>query len=196
MRSDEATGRLTVKLRGRPEAPNQATRAHNLFRARGADTQVVHGPLQRLLEAGSVTVLNRYRNVSKPGKGGDEVPAEANVPVPPKFAMWGDAVEEKPQLARSSQGDARQLREVLTKPVRLAKEGPLLMRLNPLPNPLLNRDGIRVWCGAKSDAHPKRTVIACFGKALIHPASNGEAERRAVFCAPNEGTLSSTSTYQ
>jgi hypothetical protein len=42
---------LTVKLRGRPEAPDQAPRAHNLFRARGADTQAVHGPLQRLLEA-------------------------------------------------------------------------------------------------------------------------------------------------
>src|SRR5215469_12352054 len=41
--------RLTVKLRGRPEAPDQAPRAHNLFRARGADTQAVHGPLQRLL---------------------------------------------------------------------------------------------------------------------------------------------------
>src|SRR5215468_9300953 len=27
---------LTVKLRGRPEAPDQAPRAHNLFRARGA----------------------------------------------------------------------------------------------------------------------------------------------------------------
>jgi hypothetical protein len=26
--------------------------------------------------------------------------------------------------------------------------------------------------------------------------SNGEAERRAVFAAPNEGTLSRTSTYQ
>jgi hypothetical protein len=43
-------GRLTVKLRGRPEAPDQAPRAHNLFRARGADTQAVHGPLQRLLD--------------------------------------------------------------------------------------------------------------------------------------------------
>jgi hypothetical protein len=28
--------RLTVKLRGRPEAPDQVPRAHNLFRARGA----------------------------------------------------------------------------------------------------------------------------------------------------------------
>ena len=43
---------LTVKLRGRPEAPDQAPRAHNLFRARGADTQTVHGPLQRLLGGG------------------------------------------------------------------------------------------------------------------------------------------------
>jgi hypothetical protein len=43
------SGRLTVKLRGCPEAPDQAPRAHNLSRARGADTQTVHGPLQRLL---------------------------------------------------------------------------------------------------------------------------------------------------
>ena len=40
---------LTVKLRGRPEALDQAPRAHNLSRARGGDTQTVHGPLQRLL---------------------------------------------------------------------------------------------------------------------------------------------------
>jgi hypothetical protein len=38
-----------VKLRGRPEALDQAPRAHNIFSARGADTQTVHGPLQRLL---------------------------------------------------------------------------------------------------------------------------------------------------
>jgi hypothetical protein len=42
--------RLTVKLRGRPEAADQAPRAHNLFRARGAQPPTVHGPLQRLLD--------------------------------------------------------------------------------------------------------------------------------------------------
>jgi hypothetical protein len=42
-------GGLTVKLSGRLEAHDQAPRAHNLFSARGADTQAVHGPLQRLL---------------------------------------------------------------------------------------------------------------------------------------------------
>src|SRR5215467_1944634 len=41
---------LTVKLSGRPGAPDQAPRAHTVSRARGADTQVVHGPLQRLLD--------------------------------------------------------------------------------------------------------------------------------------------------
>jgi hypothetical protein len=41
---------LTEKLRDRPEAPDQATRAHTVFRARGANTQAVHGSLQRLLE--------------------------------------------------------------------------------------------------------------------------------------------------
>jgi len=37
-----------VKWRGRPGAPDQARRARNLSRARDADTQAVHGPLQRL----------------------------------------------------------------------------------------------------------------------------------------------------
>jgi len=46
--------RLTVKSRGRPEAPEQATRVHNLFRARGADMQAGHGPLQRLLDGAKV----------------------------------------------------------------------------------------------------------------------------------------------
>jgi hypothetical protein len=45
-------GHLTVKLRGRPEAPDQAPPAHNFSPARGADTQAVHGPLQRLLGVG------------------------------------------------------------------------------------------------------------------------------------------------
>jgi hypothetical protein len=40
--------RLTVKLRGRTEAPDLEPRAHNVFRAHG-DTTEHHGPLQRLL---------------------------------------------------------------------------------------------------------------------------------------------------
>src|SRR6516225_8833928 len=44
-------GRLPVKLRGRPEAPNQAPRAHSLCCTRGAKPHTVHGPLQRLLGA-------------------------------------------------------------------------------------------------------------------------------------------------
>ena len=39
-----------MKFKGRPETPDQALRAHYLSRARGADTQAVHGPLQRLLD--------------------------------------------------------------------------------------------------------------------------------------------------
>src|SRR5262249_54532042 len=42
--------RLTVKLRGRPEALDQATPAHAVFGAGGANIQAVHGPLQRLSE--------------------------------------------------------------------------------------------------------------------------------------------------
>ena len=43
--------RLTVKLRGRPGAPEQTPRAHNLFRARG-DTTDSHGTLERWLGGG------------------------------------------------------------------------------------------------------------------------------------------------
>jgi len=42
--------RLTVKLRGRPEAPNKRRRRILSSGAGGATTQAVHGPLQRLLE--------------------------------------------------------------------------------------------------------------------------------------------------
>ena len=42
-------GRLTVKLRGRTEAPHGAEGAPSLS-ARGAKPQAHHGPLQRLLE--------------------------------------------------------------------------------------------------------------------------------------------------
>src|SRR5215470_14121137 len=56
-------GCLTVKLRGRPRAPNQAPRAHNLFSARGADIQAVHGPLQRLLEANGFNKINSTSSV-------------------------------------------------------------------------------------------------------------------------------------
>src|SRR2546427_1325811 len=41
---------LTVKLRGRREAPNDAEGAQSLS-ARGAKSQAPHGPLQRLLAA-------------------------------------------------------------------------------------------------------------------------------------------------
>src|SRR5690349_5402904 len=43
--------RLTVKLRGRPEALIKRRGRILSSRARGADTQAVHGPLQRLLAA-------------------------------------------------------------------------------------------------------------------------------------------------
>jgi hypothetical protein len=39
-----------MELTGRPHGPNQATPAHIVFGAGGADTQAVHGPVQRLLE--------------------------------------------------------------------------------------------------------------------------------------------------
>ena len=42
--------RLTVKLRGRPEAPTKRRGRILSSRARGAITQAGHGPLQRLLD--------------------------------------------------------------------------------------------------------------------------------------------------
>ena len=53
-RSDAATAylrrRLTVKLRGRTEAPDQSRGCTLSSRTRG-DTTELHGPLQRLLDA-------------------------------------------------------------------------------------------------------------------------------------------------
>jgi hypothetical protein len=48
--------RLTVKLRGRTEAPDGAEGAQCVS-ARGANAQAHHGPLQRLLAASSPTEL-------------------------------------------------------------------------------------------------------------------------------------------
>jgi len=41
---------LTLKLRGRPEVPDERRGRTLSPRARGATTQAVHGPLQRLLD--------------------------------------------------------------------------------------------------------------------------------------------------
>ena len=49
---------LTVKLRGRPEASTKRRGRTVCFSARGADTQAVHGPLQRLLGA-TQKLINR-----------------------------------------------------------------------------------------------------------------------------------------
>ena len=42
-------GRLTVKLRGRPEAPAHGAEGAQFLGARGAKQHTHHGPLQRLL---------------------------------------------------------------------------------------------------------------------------------------------------
>ena len=42
--------RLTVKLRGRPEAPTNGAEGAQFLSARGANPEARHGPLQRLLE--------------------------------------------------------------------------------------------------------------------------------------------------
>jgi hypothetical protein len=51
---------LTVKLRGRPEAPIKRRGRTLSSCARGADTQAVHGPLQRLL-GGNLDVVDSTR---------------------------------------------------------------------------------------------------------------------------------------
>ena len=55
---------LTVKLRGRPEAPNQAPLAHNLFRAPSADTQAVHGPSNDEMDSSWMAVRHRCAKLS------------------------------------------------------------------------------------------------------------------------------------
>ena len=46
---------LTVKLRGRVEAPAVGAEGAQFLSARGANTEAPHGPLQRLLEGTRVT---------------------------------------------------------------------------------------------------------------------------------------------
>jgi len=84
---------LTVKLRGRPKAPDQAPWAHNLFRARGADTHTVHGPLQRLLE---VTLTgNHCARAAPTAASEDDIASGLSAP---SAGNEGD-----PPLARSAQ---------------------------------------------------------------------------------------------
>src|SRR5580704_13396683 len=44
-------GHLTVKLRGRAEAPALGAKGAQFLSARGANQKALHGPLQRLLDA-------------------------------------------------------------------------------------------------------------------------------------------------
>ena len=46
---------LTVKLRGRTEAPDYGAEGAQFLSARGAQPQAHHGPLQRLLDGGAIT---------------------------------------------------------------------------------------------------------------------------------------------
>ena len=59
-RDDVSKKRLTVKLRGRPEAPTKRRGRTLSSRARGADPLDVHGPLQRLLGADILVDLSEY----------------------------------------------------------------------------------------------------------------------------------------
>ena len=51
--------RLTVKLRGRPAEPNRRRKRTISSSARGAKQTTPHGPLQRLLGGGCMSLLNR-----------------------------------------------------------------------------------------------------------------------------------------
>src|SRR5262249_57394453 len=55
-----SSGRLTVKLRGRPEAPDWSRGCKLSSRTRG-DTTDVHGPLQRLLDGTAVLARGRAK---------------------------------------------------------------------------------------------------------------------------------------
>src|SRR5947207_6248738 len=56
---------LTVKLRGRTTTPDQRRGRILTSHARGAGPPTVHGPLQRLLEAGTTTVWVLTRFISR-----------------------------------------------------------------------------------------------------------------------------------
>jgi hypothetical protein len=59
--------RLTVKLRGRPEAAAHGAEGAQSLSARGANPEARHGPLQRLLEVG-VTITPNASPVSAPAR--------------------------------------------------------------------------------------------------------------------------------
>ena len=50
---------LTVKLRGRAEAPANGAEGAQSLSARGADPEALHGPLQRLLEVAPIEATVR-----------------------------------------------------------------------------------------------------------------------------------------
>src|SRR5437879_1678422 len=60
-RDDVSKKRLTVKLRGRAPMVNQRRRRILSSRARGAEPQAVHGPLQRLLD--SISLIPRHASM-------------------------------------------------------------------------------------------------------------------------------------
>ena len=73
---------LTVELTGRPEEPNQATPAHTVFGAGGADIEAVHGPVQRLLEPAFIeaTVRARQMRCNERRHGDPSPPARVGLP--------------------------------------------------------------------------------------------------------------------
>src|SRR5437016_14340758 len=75
-KDDVSKKRLTVKLRGRPEAPTKRRGRTLSSRARGADPLDVHGPLQRLLGADILLV-----DLSEYGTAGQKSPKSTVVTV-------------------------------------------------------------------------------------------------------------------
>ena len=61
---------LTVKLRGRAEAPAIGAEGAHFLRARGANTEAPHGPLQRLLEDALIEATVRAPQYERNGAAG------------------------------------------------------------------------------------------------------------------------------
>src|SRR5262249_10559452 len=75
---------LTVKLGGRPRAPDQAPQPHKAFSACASDVQPVHGPPQRLLDAESRRPCARIARTGSTMASGSAVAAIAMETCPPR----------------------------------------------------------------------------------------------------------------
>jgi len=161
---------LTVKLRGRTEAPHGTEGAQSLS-ARGAKPQAHHGPLQRLLEAVTTTVVQAVISQNEDASG---------VPITRKqrstLSGWAIKLPATRQCARIDQTprprDFSQTAEIAPTAVGCPRS---LLRLckDSAANLSGERNGgVRVH----RTAAPTRTTAVMTIAGVLFTASNGEAE--------------------